>query len=448
MNTAAKTRKTTPMPDASRVKSTMATTRNSTPASAFPTACLDLKFTLTEPVRRQFREVAETTLLGRALDALEPVVRQRLPAGDRPGVDVLRGGAGERVVDRAQADARLVGLGPAAAEQVRAADRAERLRGALLGLVGAEQLLAGEERDLLAADAAVRGADAAGELLAGGAVAERARLEVVRHLELDPTALAAASQRHAASVAEPFSFRLRRGFPGPMLFLLLMLFLFFLLITSAARRSARRRRELAEEYDRQSPGADDGSQVTVGSPFDLLFGGGGGWQSYEYDPQSGRWVDVSQQEPEAPEQPPQEPHEERRPQRKPRRQAPQSPLGSLFGGGLMGGMGGDGSGNFDVQPPNELTNFADVGGMDALKREVADTVGLMLKHPDEAERYGIDWNGILLYGPPGVGKTFFAQAIAGEYGLNFIHVSTGDLVSGIVGGSARNIDKAFETAEQ
>src|SRR3954453_22500794 len=88
-----------------------------------------------------------------------------------------------------------------------------------------------------------------------------------------------------------------------MLFLLLLLFLAFLLITSAARRSARRRRELAEEYERQSPG-DDGSQVAVGSPFDLLFGGSG-WQSYEYDPQSGRWVDVSQREPEPS---PEEPH--------------------------------------------------------------------------------------------------------------------------------------------
>src|SRR5437868_4950784 len=224
-----------------------------------------------------------------------------------------------------------------------------------------------------------------------------------------------------------------------MLFLLLLLFLGFVLLTSAARRSARRRRE---RYEEPPPGAGDEPQVTVGSPLDLLFGGG--WQSYEYEPQSGRWVDVSQREPEPPEQRQEETHAERRPQRR-RRQAPQSPLGSLFGGGMMGG---DGSGNFDVQPPDELTNFADVGGMDALKREVADTVGLMLKHPDEAERYGIDWNGILLYGPPGVGKTFFAQAIAGEYGLNFIHVSTGDLVSGIVGGSARNIDKAFETAEQ
>ena len=101
--------------------------------------------------------------------------------------------AGQRVVDRAQPDAGLVRLGPAAAEQVRAADRAERLRGAFLGLVGAEQLLALEDRDLLAAQTAVRGADAAGELLAGRAVAERARLEVVGDLEPDSAALAASA---------------------------------------------------------------------------------------------------------------------------------------------------------------------------------------------------------------------------------------------------------------
>jgi transitional endoplasmic reticulum ATPase len=79
---------------------------------------------------------------------------------------------------------------------------------------------------------------------------------------------------------------------------------------------------------------------------------------------------------------------------------------------------------------------------------VQDTVGLMLRHPDDAERYGIEWNGILLHGPPGVGKTFFARAIAGEYGLNLIHVSTGDLVSSLVGGSQQNIQKAFDTALQ
>jgi transitional endoplasmic reticulum ATPase len=109
-------------------------------------------------------------------------------------------------------------------------------------------------------------------------------------------------------------------------------------------------------------------------------------------------------------------------------------------------FGGDGSGEFEVQPPDRLDTFDDVGGMEDLKREIRDTVGLVLQHPDDAERYGIEWNGILLHGPPGVGKTFMARAIAGEYRLNLIHVSTGDLVSSLVGGAARNIDRAFDTA--
>jgi transitional endoplasmic reticulum ATPase len=242
----------------------------------------------------------------------------------------------------------------------------------------------------------------------------------------------------------------------PLLFLLVLV-----VVATSASRAARRRRELAE-YERQAALQQDGNGGAV-SPFagmptrgqlEQLFQPGLA-RSYTIDPETGQWVEISDQQPEPPPDP--EPAVEgqdvSRAERKRRRHAreasrkPQSqnPLGMLMGG--MGGMN-DGSGNFDVQPPDELTTFEDVGGMNALKQEVRDTVGLMLEHPDDAERYGIEWNGILLHGPPGVGKTFFAEAIAGEYGLNFIHVSTGDLVAGIVGQSAQNIDKAFETAAQ
>jgi len=237
--------------------------------------------------------------------------------------------------------------------------------------------------------------------------------------------------------------------------ILILLLIVFGVAALLSRAAARRRRERAEqerrraEALRQSHGADGTMPspfegMPFGGLFESLMTGPGLWsKSYAYDTETGQWVDISDMQPEPePEPEAQPPSEKRKAGRRPRR--PQQQMGSLFGGM----MGGDGSGEFDVQPPDELIDFDDVGGMDQLKAEVRDSVGLMLEHPDDAERYGIEWNGILLHGPPGVGKTFFAEAIAGQYDLNFIHVSTGDLVSSLVGGSARNIDKAFETAMQ
>ena len=232
------------------------------------------------------------------------------------------------------------------------------------------------------------------------------------------------------------------------LLIILGAFLVLFAITGAIGRSRRRaaeeeRRRALEEAMRRR---DEGGGGAGGSPFammpfgnlfeQLMSGSGGFMRSMEYDQQTGEWVDVTQQRP---------PEEQRSPERerpRQRRRRAQTQAGPL--GGLLSGMGG--GGNFEVEPPEELTTFADVGGMDTLKQEVRDTVGLMLQHPDDAERYGIEWNGILLHGPPGVGKTFMARAIAGEYGLNLMHVSTGDLVSSLQGGSAQNIDKAFQTA--
>jgi hypothetical protein len=96
-----------------------------------------------------------------------------------------------------------------------------------------------------------------------------------------------------------------------------------------------------------------------------------------------------------------------------------------------------------VQRPDQLPTFADVGGMTMLKDLPADTFGLLLASSEEAERYRITFNGILLHGPPGVGKTFVARATAGEFVLNFVHVVTGDLISKWLGESAKNVAAAF-----
>jgi transitional endoplasmic reticulum ATPase len=238
---------------------------------------------------------------------------------------------------------------------------------------------------------------------------------------------------------------------------LLFVFVLLMLAMSVSSANRRRRRRLEEERLRQAElerraaaGGDSGPPASpfAAMPFGSLFEQlltGPGIRSLEYDEQSGGWVDVSDRSP-APASDADAQHPRRQRRSRARTGAPPgmaNPLSSLFGG-----TGGDGSGSFEVQSPDELVDFDDVGGMAALKHEVRDTVGLMLEHPEHAERYGIEWNGILLHGPPGVGKTYFAQAIAGQYGLNFIHVSTGDLISSMQGGSARNIDKAFETALQ
>jgi transitional endoplasmic reticulum ATPase len=242
-----------------------------------------------------------------------------------------------------------------------------------------------------------------------------------------------------------------------LLFLVVFLLVVSSLVSRAMRRGVERRRREQQELLRRME-EDGAASPFAGSPLGPLFESllfGTGAQSYEYDPRTGEWVEITDRAPgpepaaETKADGGQETGERRRRRSRRSRQAAPAPsaggLGGLFG--QMGGMN-DGSGNFEVVPPDELDTFDDVGGMDELKQELRSTVGLMLEHPDDAERYGIDWNGILLHGPPGVGKTFIARAIAGEYGLNLIHVSTGDLVAGIVGQSARNIDKAFQTALQ
>jgi SpoVK/Ycf46/Vps4 family AAA+-type ATPase len=107
---------------------------------------------------------------------------------------------------------------------------------------------------------------------------------------------------------------------------------------------------------------------------------------------------------------------------------------------------GDQADPFSLSAPGDLPSFADVGGMDLLKRELKDSFGLMLAFAGEARAYRLRWNGLLLHGPPGVGKTFIARSTAGEFGLSFVHVSTADIVSSYAGEAARNVRRAFSFA--
>jgi transitional endoplasmic reticulum ATPase len=243
--------------------------------------------------------------------------------------------------------------------------------------------------------------------------------------------------------------------------LLILMFGVMLLLTVASRMVSRRRERHEEEQRRrrEALGRRDPDEPTLdpfaGFPLGGLFGDlltGGTWsRQYEYDPERG-WVEVGVEQPElepAPTPPVDErPADARSRKRQARRERSTRSAGGfnpleMLGGGGMGGLAG---GDFEVEPPDELTTFDDVGGMEELKAEIRNTIGLLLEHPERAEEYGIEWNGILLHGLPGVGKTFVARAIAGQYRLNLIHVSTGDLIAGIVGQSARNVDKAFQTA--
>ena len=99
-----------------------------------------------------------------------------------------------------------------------------------------------------------------------------------------------------------------------------------------------------------------------------------------------------------------------------------------------------------VQGPGELPTFADVGGMLPLKTELKDTVGLMLASAGEVRTARLRWNGLLLHGPPGVGKSFIARATAGELGLDLIRVTTADVVSPHAGEDAGNLRRAFTFA--
>lgn len=91
--------------------------------------------------------------------------------------------------------------------------------------------------------------------------------------------------------------------------------------------------------------------------------------------------------------------------------------------------------------------LADVGGMTEVKARLEASLLAPLRNPELGRLYRKSIRGgLLLYGPPGCGKTFIARAVAGELGARFLPVSLADVLDMYIGGSERNVHALFEQA--
>lgn len=102
-----------------------------------------------------------------------------------------------------------------------------------------------------------------------------------------------------------------------------------------------------------------------------------------------------------------------------------------------------------VQPPAERVDFSDVGGLDDVKQQIRRKIVTPFLKPSLFDRFKRrSGGGILMYGPPGCGKTLLARATAGECGAKFFNVAITDVLDMYIGESERKLHAIFEQARR
>lgn len=102
-----------------------------------------------------------------------------------------------------------------------------------------------------------------------------------------------------------------------------------------------------------------------------------------------------------------------------------------------------------VVPKKNLISFANVAGMDDIKEAIRTDIIYPFQHPEVYAKYNKQaGGGILMFGPPGCGKTYIARASAGEINAEFVSTSIHELLSSFAGEGERNLHYIFETARE
>ena len=103
----------------------------------------------------------------------------------------------------------------------------------------------------------------------------------------------------------------------------------------------------------------------------------------------------------------------------------------------------------DFDSSKARTLFSDVGGLTAVKKQIERKIILPFRQPSLFKRFGRkSGGGVLLYGPPGCGKTLLARATAGECGAEFYNIEISDILDKYFGESEQKLHEVFELARR